>query len=282
MLIFAFIADAEGQLPSGVDLQNKVKELHLPVFNPMANQSDSIEKEVLELPRPKGDGGRGNEDLAPSLGSASFILGESLLVVPAKLVKRTIKGDYLDMAEMLSDNIEAERWRALAEREGGLSPRSMGRREVPDMLSWLHCFSLYATIACSHRPEKARQMWAYQALMITEARRCGGRDWLLYDATFCQQASPRDNADFSMLNQALYATTFLAYGNRNQSCPDCMLLDHTAQECALHSPRPSPVAGGQQECTLIRRSTQGTLRRDQQGGSSGENVSKERSVLCME
>ena len=48
-------------------------------------------------------------------------------------------------------------------------------------------------------------MWAYQALMITEARRCGGRGWLLYDATFRQQAASRDNADFSRLNQALYA-----------------------------------------------------------------------------
>ena len=73
-------------------------------------------------------------------------------------------------------------------------------------------------------------MWAYQALMITEARRCGGRGWLY-------------NADFSRLNQALYATIFLAYGNRKQSCPNCMLPDHTGPECALHSSKPSSVTG---------------------------------------
>ena len=80
--------------------------------------------------------------------------------------------------------------------------------------------------------------------MITEARRCGERGWLLYDATFRQQAASRDNADFSRLNQALYATTFLAYGNRRQSCPNCILPDHTGQECALHNPRPAPAIGG--------------------------------------
>ena len=82
-------------------------------------------------------------------------------------------------------------------------------------------------------------MWAYQALMITEARQCGVLGWLLYDATFRQQ----DKADFSRLNQVLYATTFLAYGNRRQSCPNFILPDHTGQECALHIPRPAPAAG---------------------------------------
>ena len=226
---------------SGVDLQSKVKELQLPIFNPSISQSDSSCKEAVEMLR--GDAERGSENLVPTLGSAPFILGQSLPVVPVKLVKRIIKGDYLDMAEMLSDNMEVERRRALAESEGGPSSKSTGRREVPDMLSWLHCFSLYAAIVCSHRPDRARQMWTYQTLMITEARRCGGRGWLLYDATFRQQAASRDNADFSRLNQSLYATTFLAYGNRKQSCPNCMLSDHTVQECALYIPRPSPAAG---------------------------------------
>ena len=128
---------------------------------------------------------------------------------------------------MLSNNMEVERRRTLAKSEGTPSLRSVGRREVPDMLSWLHCFSLYAAIVCAHRPDKARQMWAYQALMITEARRCGGRGWLLYDATFRQQAASRDNADYSRLNQALYATTFLAYGIGDSLVP--IVCYHTTQ-----------------------------------------------------
>ena len=128
-----FVAGTEGQLPSGVDLQSKVKELQLPVFNPSSGQGDSAGKQAVELPR--GDEDKGNEDIAPALGATSFILSESLPVVPAKLVKRIIKGDYLDMAEMLSDNMQVECRQALAESEGSPSPRSMGQREVPDMLS---------------------------------------------------------------------------------------------------------------------------------------------------
>ena len=72
---------------SGVDLQSKVKS---PVFNPSISQGDSSCKEAVELLR-------GNQ--------LPFILGGSLPVLPAKLVKRIIKGDYL---EMLSDNMEME------------------------------------------------------------------------------------------------------------------------------------------------------------------------------
>ena len=107
-----------------MDLQSKVKELQLPVFNPNGGQGENVRKQAVELPR--GDEDKGTEELASTFGATSFILGESLPVVPAKLVKRIIRGDYLDMAEMLSDNMEVERQRALAESEGTPSPRSVG------------------------------------------------------------------------------------------------------------------------------------------------------------
>ena len=48
-----------------------------------------------------------------------FILGEALPLVPAKLVKRILRGEYIDMAELLKDNVEAERRRLASTEEGG-------------------------------------------------------------------------------------------------------------------------------------------------------------------
>jgi len=46
---------------------------------------------------------------ASNLGdSLPFILSEALPVVPPKLVKRIVKGEYVDMAELLNDNMEVE------------------------------------------------------------------------------------------------------------------------------------------------------------------------------
>ena len=51
-----------------------------------------------------------------------------------------------------------------------------------------------------------------------------------------------DTVDFSKINQSLYATTFLAYGGgRQKFCPDCMMADHSQEECALNPSRATPV-----------------------------------------
>ena len=89
------------------------------------------------------------------------------------------------------------------------------------MLSWLHCFSLYAAVITSKYPHKAMELLAYQATVVAEQRRCGGRSWLLYDAGFRQQLSSVGAADFSKMNQSLYTTTFLgeACSAPTVSCP---------------------------------------------------------------
>lgn len=50
----------------------------------------------------------------------------------AKLVKHILKGDYMDISELLNDNMEADRRRALLEGEGAGSSFSNNplRREV--------------------------------------------------------------------------------------------------------------------------------------------------------
>ena len=200
-------------------------------MHPNKHGGESASKEKTALPSP----------IAPSAGdSLPFILSDALPVVPPKLVKRIVKGEYVDMAELLNDNMEAERRRALLESEISVvaSQQRSGRREVPDILSWLHCFSLYTAIVCCNYPDKAKQLWAYQALMINEARRSGGRGWLLYDAAFRQQITSLQSTDFSKINQSLYSTTILAYGNRRQCCPNCMLPDHSLEECALFNGKP--------------------------------------------
>lgn len=99
------------------------------------------------------------------------------------------------MADLLKDNAELER-RRLAAGEGGQVPR-VGHREVPDFESWLQCFSSYAAVICSKYPQKARELWAYQAMMIAEHRKCGGRGWLLYDRAFRQQIISLERAELT-------------------------------------------------------------------------------------
>ena len=145
---------------------------------------------------------------------------------------------------VLKDNMEADRRKRTAE---GIAPQpafgsGASCRDVPDVMSWAQCFSHFAAIITRKYPSKAKELWAYQSTVIGEARRCGGKGWLLYDRAFHQQISSIEEADFGRLNQALYATTFLAYGGGVKACcPHCMLPDHTREECALNPNRALPL-----------------------------------------
>ena len=229
-------------MPAGATLGGEgdpvaVRELELPSFE------SSVGPPAVEAEAETPGGGPSVRKREAEMEAQPFVLSETLPVVPAKLVKKITRGEFVDMAELLKDNIEAERRRLALEGEfsQGHIGQAMCRREVPDLMSWLQCFSLYAAVVASKFPDKARELWAYQATMISEFRRCGGGGWRLYDAAFRQHISSLESADFSKINQGLYSTTFLAYGGKGQFCQSCMQSDHTHEECALHPNRAVPV-----------------------------------------
>lgn len=77
----------------------------------------------------------------PSTSVSPFILSEGLSPVPAKLVAKIQKGDYVDMAELLCDNMEWE-CRQWTPDSFGSKGGTASRREVPNLLSWITCFNM--------------------------------------------------------------------------------------------------------------------------------------------
>ena len=136
-----------------------VRELGLPAFE-MESRSTAIE--VSEGETAVGAAAARKREVNPD--TLPFVLSETLPVVPAKLVRKILSGEFVDMAELLKDNMEAERRRhsSNADAMQGHLGQPSARREVPDLMSWLQCFSSYAAVVCSKHPEKTRELWAYQ------------------------------------------------------------------------------------------------------------------------
>ena len=179
-----------------------------------------------------------------AIPTAPFLMSDCLPPVPAKLVAKILKGEYIDMAELLRDNIEAERRRATDTPSASSSSHHSNRREVPDFLSWLQCFGVYACVVASHKPEKFRQLMAYQTHMIREARRCGGTGWQGYDTMFRQLAAMVPTTDWGQLNSALYTVTFMAQQNgKGRTCQYCLETGHLGADCALAPKKPGAQAG---------------------------------------
>ena len=156
-----------------------------------------------------------------------FIPSVCLPPVPSKLVAKIIKGDFVDMAELLRDNIEAERQRAMGDISSCPNASRPQRRKVPDFMSWLQCFGTYVAVVANHKPERIKQLMAYQTIMIREDRRCGGAGRQGYDTMFRQLAATTPDTDWGQLNSAQYAVTFMAQQNgRGKNCQYCLETDH--------------------------------------------------------
>ena len=202
-----------------------------------------------------------------------FVLSEALPVVPARLVKRILKSEFVEMNELLKDNMEVERRRGLEGTSQSQYFQRGNRREVPDLLSWIQCFSLYAAVVASRYPEKTKELWAYQATIIAEAQRCGGRGFVSYDSTFRQQMLSFESTDFSRINQSLYSTTFLSMRGKGQCCSMCNLPDHGREDCALNPSRTVPV--------VHMKESAAPTKVDPRGGSGEPRRKRPRRGACF-
>ena len=115
------------------------------------------------------------------LQSSWFSLGEAFPSIPEKLVRRIQSLDYVDLAELLPDNMELQRLVDTESRHGS------GQRQpqrVASLMTWVQCFVTYAAVVPEAHPHCMRDLMAYLRMIMREAQRHGGDGWRSYDVLF--------------------------------------------------------------------------------------------------
>ena len=79
--------------------------------------------------------------------------GEVLHPIPQKLAKKIMKGDFVEMEELLP-----ELW-PVAHHEGEGKIRR--NRKITDIFTWIQCFSLYTSVHGRQKPELIAELMAY-------------------------------------------------------------------------------------------------------------------------
>ncbi len=186
----------------GVFDSSKVKDLGLPTIGTEPGP-------VRPGGRESSSAGSSREVAGPSSSPQKFQLGETLPVVPSRLVRRVLRGDYIDMAELSEEHLELELRRSLEGEESKPTP-SHKLRPVPGLLTWVQSFCHFAGIVAKAHPDKAVDLWAYLAIMLS------GKDhgdwWQTYDSRYRQQWPSLEKAEFGRMDQALYTKAILSAG----------------------------------------------------------------------
>ena len=174
--------------------------------------------------------------LPPGPSSLGMILSPSMEPIPPKLVQRITDGQFVEMRDLLQDNVTLQQQVdaiagpfQLPPIPGLTRPRLRG---VKSVTSWISCFLAYAAVKTTD--VNTRNHLAYARLLIQEALRHGGMGWLDYDRVFRKQVAIDPTLQWNSLMPGLHTSTILSTRNgTGLFCTLCKGSDHPNTTCAL-------------------------------------------------
>ena len=193
---------------------------------------------------------------------AGLLLSPASEVIPKKLVDKIRSGRFIEMKEMLQDNISLTA--QFQELQGPSFLQVVGATrtclwEVSSLSSWCFCFLGY--VATMTSDPTTRDQLAYARLLIQQARAQGGLFFLDYDRAFRQQLATDPSLRWNAINPSLLASTNLGHRSTGAHtfCTLCRASDHTRTQCALAYLEPTQTTGV--PAVPQRNSSQGAPRR---------------------
>ena len=156
-------------------------------------------------------------------------------MVAPKVAKRILELEFVEMAEISAEDGDTSG----GGTKGQVRP---SRPPITDLSLWLERFSIMAGILVTRFPEKAAELFAYQASIVKAERNYVDRQWVLYDRQYRQEALVRKDLNWSIPNVRLYNEAFTGRTRAIPRCTYCLADDHTASNCPTNPVSHTPMA----------------------------------------
>ena len=119
-----------------------------------------------------------------------------------KLAQRIWKGEYIHLADILSESLAA----ALADDPSTSKTKGKKRHsaKITNIATWTECFATYTSLVSMRNPARTQDLLAYMSLIAHASRQYKGDEWLSYDAVFRQQAADHPEWKWASVNTSLW------------------------------------------------------------------------------
>ena len=205
--------------------QPKVSEkVNIPTFNPSTTDgyNSSAMVSLATLSR------------RTNANSTSVVPVGPIAGIPARLARRILDLEFIEICDLLQDFWQEETQQLLVLDSLHLTPRPMSRKApVHDIGLCIECFSRMAAILVSCYPNKAPEMFAYQATIFRAARNFEGNLWVAYDHQYRREAHANRDLNWSQMNTRLYNEAFTGRTESIPRCRHCLSDTHTTTNCPL-------------------------------------------------
>lgn len=136
-----------------------------------------------------------------------FVVGPGYSPVPYKVVSQITAGKYVNLEDLLAENIPPNEPEPQLWFDGRLvlshTPKKP-KRQISDITSWVEAFSIFYLILCSYFPHRWRDLTSYKLLILRTYRQFSGFCWLNYDRAFREHAAAVKLTDWSAMNVQLF------------------------------------------------------------------------------
>ena len=168
-------------------------------------------------------------------------IGEGLLPIPGKLVKKIESGLYVELGELLPDYLNAiNAMGDIADAPRAYEPVT---RPTLSIIEWVQSFGIYTAILSKSKPHQVADLLGYQTLILQAHQEFQGDFWLWYDRTFKEKVATLKDAKMGFLvNTILWSLVFSGRG-RSGSFNECYRDQGSPKygNSNTQSPRQPPV-----------------------------------------
>ena len=209
------------------------------------------------LPPLGGEARRGEERSSGSAKKETTFVSvtEGIQPVPSKVVEKIDTGEFVDLGDLLQDQVPQEDLMLPDPKSGVVLVHSLDslqkkKKKIRDFHSWVEAFMVFvATKYRSSQPEVASLM-AYGVLINQAAREHAPDRWLTYDRKFREVIGAKKDDRWNELNVGLWNRCFTGQTRwiPHKVCSDCLEGGHSTWECpkqggASARKRPGPQGG---------------------------------------
>ena len=117
-------------------------------------------------------------------------------------------------------------------------PPLPARPPIQDISVWMEKYSVMAAILSTRFPERAPELFAYQASVLRAERNYDDKRWVAYDRRYRREALAQKDLNWSVTNTRLYNEAFTGRARAIPRCSYCLQEDHVTQFCPRDPNRP--------------------------------------------
>ena len=163
--------------------------------------------------------------------------GSGLPALPKKMIERILANEYIDFTELPPARGKVRSMPTGLEGQVVLvqaADLAQPRKLIPDLATWVQCFTVYVAVLAPHQPSRIPDLMAYMSCIAKASQKYNWPSWLVYNQNFRQEAANSPLQPWARVDPSIYAQSFTGQGRHSDNwCSRCHSLDHTSPQCPL-------------------------------------------------